>query len=323
MGTVGMMTAEKKAAFEKNRKPVESVILTFKGISGFDIYNCSVPFEWKGGRYIYGRVEKRHEWARSWTRLFAETGRDEYTLVKNSMIYQLEDPFITFIGDEIVMGGTHVLYRRNRYSTFYGYFYRGTDLEDLRYFTTGPDLMKDIRLVVLENGIGVFSRPRNREVSQKYGSASAVGFTVIPDLDSLDDETVANAKVIPGLFGKDEWGGCNQCHLLDSGLIGIIGHKSYRASGNPPLAIHMNVSFVFDPARNRILDEKILATRSSYPPCPAKKPELADCTFTSGIVMREDGRADLYSGLGDVAEGRIVIDYPFEGFGKIVSKRTD
>ena len=34
-------------------------------------------------------------------------------------------------------------------------------------------------------------------------------------------------------------------------------------------------------------------------------------TFTSGIVMREDGRADLYGGMGDVEEGRIVIDYPF------------
>ena len=40
--------------------------------------------------------------------------------------------------------------------------------------------------------------------------------------------------------------------------------------------------------------------------------------FTSGIVMREDGKADLYSGLGDAAQGRVVIDYPFAGYGKIV-----
>ena len=50
----------------------------------------------------------------------------------------------------------------------------------------------------------------------------------------------------------------------------------------------------------------------------AKKPDLVDCAFSSGIVMRKDGKADLYSGLGDAAEGRITIPYPFEGYGKIV-----
>ena len=35
------------------------------------------------------------------------------------------------------------------------------------------------------------------------------------------------------------------------------------------------------------------------------------CAFTSGIVMRQDGKVDLYSGIGDTEVGRIVIDYPF------------
>jgi hypothetical protein len=313
-----MKLAEKKAAFEENRVVKESTLLTFKGLPGFDIYNCSVPFTWQGRRLIYGRQEKRQEWARSWTRLFEETGKDEFTLVNNSMIYQLEDPFVAFIGSEIVLGGTHVKYSHNRFVNLCGYFYRGTDLEDLYYFTTGPNRMKDIRLVELPKGIGVFSRPRSKEVEKKFGSASVIGFTLIPDLDSLDDKVIAGAEVIPGLFDTGEWGACNQCYFLDSGYIGVIGHKSYRAAGKPPLAVYMNVSFVFDPEHNRILDEKILGTRSSYPPGPAKKPGLVDCTFTSGIVMRLDGKADLYGGLGDTGEGRVVIDYPFEGFGKIV-----
>jgi len=68
----------------------------------------------------------------------------------------------------------------------------------------------------------------------------------------------------------------------------------------------------------KCLDEKIIATRPSYPAGPAKVPSLIDCTFTSGIVMHEDGKADLYGGLGDTMEGRIIIDNPFEGFGKIM-----
>ena len=75
---------------------------------------------------------------------------------------------------------------------------------------------------------------------------------------------------------------------------------------------------MFDPKAHAILDERIIATRASYPAGPAKKPELADCAFTSGIVARPDGKCDLYSGLGDTMQGRTVIDNPFEGFGRPV-----
>jgi hypothetical protein len=81
------------------------------------------------------------------------------------------------------------------------------------------------------------------------------------------------------------------------------------------------VAFVFDPAKHRIVDLKIIGTRPCYPDGPAKIPELVDCAFTSGIVMRPDGKADLYSGIGDTAEGRIVIDYPFAGHGRIVARK--
>lgn len=315
-----MTLAEKKAQFEASCPQMESSILTFKGVDGYDVYNCSIPFVWGGKEYMYGRVERRNEWARSWVRLFEKTGPDEYMLKAGSMIYPLEDPYISKIGDELVMGGTHVRYRSGKIDTFYGYFYRGTDLEDMYYFTTGPDYMKDIRLVPLKEGIGVFSRPRNGEIEARYGSASVIGFTVIPDLDHLTSDVIAGARVIPGLFGDKEWGGCNQCYLLDTGLIGIIAHKSYQDQNKEvgALSVYMNTSFVFDPKANKVVDEKILATRSCYPDAPAKRPELTDCTFTSGIVMRPDGKADLYAGLGDTSEGRIVIEDPFQGFGKIV-----
>ena len=78
--------------FEETKKIYESVKLKFNGADGYDVYNCSIPFTYKGERYIYGRVEKPDEWARSLSKLFKETAKDEFTLVPNSMIYQLEDP---------------------------------------------------------------------------------------------------------------------------------------------------------------------------------------------------------------------------------------
>jgi hypothetical protein len=82
---------------------------------------------------------------------------------------------------------------------------------------------------------------------------------------------------------------------------------------------YLNISFIFDPCQHAALDVKIIGTRPCYPEGPAKRPNLVDVAFTSGIVPRPDGKVDLYSGIGDCEVGRIVIDDPFNGFGRIVS----
>ena len=311
-----MSIKDKKVQFELERaqKVYDSNTLSFHGVEGFDVYNCSIPFCWEGKEYIYGRVEKREEWARSWVRLFEKTGKDDYTLVKDHMIYQLEDPYISIIHGEMILGGTHVRKRSGKIDTYYGYFYRGTDLNDMTYFTTGPDYMKDIRLVELANGkIGVFSRPRNEEIKKKYGTGSMIGFAVIDTLEELTDEIILSAKPIECIFDKDEWGGCNQAYLLADGTIGVIGHQCYTqpVEEGEALAVYVNISLEFDPVTFKVKNRKIIGSRSSYPEGPAKVPNLIDCTFTSGITLRDDGRADLYGGIGDTMEGRIVIEYPF------------
>jgi len=322
IGGYKMTILEQRELFEKEKKIYESVKVKFTGVPGYDVYNCSIPFNRDGKTYIYGRVEKRDEWARSWVRLFQSAGKDEWALVPDSMIYQMEDPYIAFIDDEIVLGGTHVRMKQGKLDTYYGYFYKSKDLHDLVYFTTGPDYMKDIRLVKLDGSrIGVFSRPRDEKIRAKYGSDSIVGFTIINSIDELNASVVENAPIVDGLFDDGEWGGCNQCYYLDSGKIGIIGHKSYKQvkDSGLELQVYTNISFVFDIEKHKANNVKIIGTRSCYPDGPAKNDSLADCVFPAGIVMRDDGHVDLYSGIGDVEVGRIVIDYPFEGYGKIIT----
>lgn len=311
-----MSMLDEKIAFEKqiSQKVYESACLRFFGVDGYDVYNCSIPFSWNGKTYLYGRVEKREVWAGSWARLFERTGPDQYTLVPGTRAYQLEDPYISWFHGELVLGGTHVRKQCGEIDTYYGYFYRGRDLEDLEYFTTGPDKMKDIRLVELADGsLGVFSRPRGPEIEEKYGSASIVGFARISSLEELTGQVVSNARPIDGLFGPGEWGGCNQVYLLENGRLGVAAHQSFSLPQDQgePLAVYMNTAFEFDPDSFEVSNKKIIGTRACYPAGPAKRPQLVDCTFTSGLVMREDGRADLYGGIGDTQEGRIVIDYPF------------
>ncbi|MDF2543954.1 MAG: hypothetical protein K0S47_3672 [Herbinix sp.] len=317
-----MNIKEERKRFEENFKLSEAVTLKFYGTEGYDVYNCSLPFWWEGKRYLYGRVERRSEWMRSWVRLFEECGKDEWTLVPDTMIYQLEDPYISKIHKELVLGGTHVKVKSGQLDTYYGYFYKGVNIHDMYYFTTGPDYMKDIRLVELADGrIGVFSRPRNEEIQKLYGCESMVGFAIVDTLKDLTNDVIEKAPYVEGLFGPGEWGGCNQAYLLASGKIGVIGHISYiDQQEGEKVSSYMNMSFVMDPNTRIVEDFKVIGTRNCYPKGPAKMPNLIDCAFTSGIVMRQDGNVDLYSGIGDCQEGRTVIPYPFEGFGAIVEK---
>lgn len=315
-----MDNKKEKEQFEASHLNFDSKKLTFLGVNNFDVYNCSQPFNWSGKNYLFGRVEKREEWMRSWVRLFEQTGVDRWTVVPDSMIYQLEDPYISVINNELVFGGTHVRLQQNKLDTYYGYFYSGKDINNLYYFTTGPDFMKDIRLVQLSDGkIGVFSRPRSKEILEKYGSESMVGFTIVDSLEELTNECVQNAELIPNLFSDNQWGGCNQAFLLDSGKIGVLGHVSYQ-DDNTNQSVYANMAFVFDPYTRDIYNYHIIATRGSYPVGPAKKKNLCDCAFTSGMIMREDGNVDLYSGIGDCEEGKVVVPYPFDGYGDLVER---
>ncbi|KAG5510361.1 hypothetical protein JKF63_07690 [Porcisia hertigi] len=300
-----------KAAFEANKRVYESALLTFTGVDGYDVYNCSVPFYYGGKHYIYGRVERPKLWASSHVRLFEETGKDEFTVVPG-FYWQLEDPYIAKVNGEMIFGGTHVRKDKGKIVTYYGYFYRGTP-NDLNYFTTGPDYMKDIRLLQLQDGrLGVFSRLR-------VGNKASIGFLILDSIAELGADVIAKAPPLD-ILSENTWGGVNQAYLLSSGKVGCIGHYGYddQDETHQPQRVYVNCSFVLDPHSRVIVDAKIIGTRSCYPSCESKIPVLADCVFTSGIVMRSDGKVNLYSGLGDNREGRIVIDYPFEGHGTIV-----
>ncbi|CAG9570116.1 conserved hypothetical protein [Leishmania major strain Friedlin] len=300
-----------KAAFEANKRVYESVLLTFKGVDGYDVYNCSVPFSYKGKTHIYGRVEKRDIWAASHVRLFEETGKDEFTAVPE-LSWELEDPYIAKINNEMIFGGTRVRKNGNAILSYYGYFYRGTP-DELTYFTRGPGCMKDIRVLQLQDGrLGVFSRPR-------VGRKASIGFVILNSIDELGAEVIAKAPPLD-ILSENAWGGVNQAYLLSSGKVGCIGHYSYEDTNEKqqPQSVYVNYAFVLDPQSRAITGAKIIGTKSCYPPCEPKVPLLADCVFASGIVMRSDGKVDLYSGVGDSHEGRITIDYPFKGHGTII-----
>ena len=81
----------------------------------------------------------------------------------NAPTFTLQDPFVTRIHGELIFGGVEI-YPHPTIPGALGWrtnFYRGANIRELKQFTSGPNGMKDIRLVEMADGqIGVFTRPQ-------------------------------------------------------------------------------------------------------------------------------------------------------------------
>ena len=285
--------------------------LTFLGVDGFDVYNPSVPFVSEGETYIAGRVERREN-EFSVVRLFRQTGEDTFTAVLPELTFRhLQDPFVTRIQDEIVLGGvqivTNPLYPE-RIISWQTLFFRGRTLPELKLFAVGPSCMKDIRLCELSDGrIAVFSRPQG-----KRGGLGRIGFTVIDRLKDLSADTILEARVDPSYFLPEEWGGTNDIHLLRGGLLGVMGHIACRTGEERH---YMSMAFVLDPATGAHTAPRLIACRGDLTDSEAcKRPDIRDVLFTSGILRHGDGTATLYTGVSDCESWRAEIPDPFADF---------
>lgn len=279
--------------------------LTFTGVDGLDVYNISAPFRVGGRTVIAGRVEARD--SEHATAVFFEEAGGVWHPVDGAPRFALQDPFVTFIGGELVFGGVEVRFGAGE-PEWWTVFYRGGDLFDLKPFFAGPLGMKDIRLCELADGrVAVFTRPRGAK-----GGRGTIGYTEVPLLDALSVEAIDAAPMLEGMFHPLDWGGVNEAHLLTDGEIGLIAHIAYFEDDTMYSARHYYaVSFVFDPARRAWRDLKILAGRDQFGPGAAKRPDLIDVVFSSGIE-RIDDVTRLYAGTSDAEAHWVEIAYPFD-----------
>ena len=290
------------------RKVVNPRQITFHGVDGYDVYNISTPFTCEGHHYIAGRVEKR-DTEFSVVRIFEKTGEDEYTAILPEMTFRnLQDPFVTVIGGELVLGGVQIVSHpldASRIISWQTLFFRGKTPAELSLFAVGPSCMKDIRLGELADGrVAIFSRPQG-----KKGGKGKIGFTTIDSLNDLCADTILDAAIDPSFFLEEEWGGCNDVHLLKNGLLGVMGHIAFRDDAG----LHYNaMAFVLNPATGEHTAPSILATRADMTTgTSCKRPDLMDVLFTAGVVRHGDGTATLYTGVSDCQAWCAEIDDPF------------
>lgn len=297
----------KELRLEMERPQVTAEKICFKGVEGNDVYNTTPDFTWDGEHWIIGRVEPRDSEI-SCVRIFRRISSNIYEAAYPEVVFErFQDPFVTKVGDEIVVGGIQI--DTNPLDTYdiinwRTCFFRGKHLDSLRLFACAPNRMKDVRLAEMQDGrIALFTRPivGNPEKGR-------IGFTVVDSLDQVTEKAMETAPISYTHFTPMEWGGVNEIHPLPDGKLGILGHISCRDE----LGLHYHVmTFIHDPLTNTHTPIKMLLTRDMLPAGEYKRPELQDVLFAGGLARHSDHTATLYTGVSDCETWCVVIADPF------------
>ncbi|MBE9914550.1 DUF1861 family protein [Paenibacillus donghaensis] len=282
--------------------------LVFDGVGPKDVYNITAPFEDEGELVIAGRVESRDS-EHSEVIFFVEK-EGKWVPREGAPVLILQDPFHTRIGGELIVGGVQIYPHPEQTGALMWrtVFYRGSRIADLELFFTGPDGMKDLRLIGLpDGGVGVFTRPQGEK-----GGRGQIGYFRVPSLDDLSIEGIESAPLLEGQFIPEEWGGANEAHVLKNGLIGVLGHTAcYDESGDRH---YYPMVFALDPQTGDISDMEVIAVRKDFLPGQAKRKDLRDVVFSGGLIRRKDGTAVIYAGTSDAEAQRLTLPDPFVKF---------
>lgn len=293
--------------YKERRRVLVAEKFTFGGVDGRDVYNIATPLVHDDELLLPARVEPREsEYSQV---VFFRQDNGTWFPKEGIPPLSLQDPFWTWIKGELVLGGVEVFphptipnalgWRTN--------FYRGPSPDKLEHFASGPDGMKDIRLVELDSGrIGVFTRPQGQ-----VGGRGTIGYVEIERLDELTPEVMAKAELL-SQFVSEEWGGANEVHLLNNGKLGVLGHIACFDENQGKHYYAM--VFAFDPLTKQASSMQIIATREDFPAGASKRPDLEDVIFSGGLVRLPDGTAWFYAGLSDAEAGRVLISDPFLQF---------
>lgn len=279
--------------------------LQFVGVEGHDVYNITAPFRSGDITVIAGRVEPRdNEFSRI---VFFEEKQNVWHPVPDAPVFDLQDPFFCFVGGELVCGGVRIHRTDGGRLGWRTVFFRGSGIFDLKEFFVGPNGMKDIRLCDLQDGrIGVFTRPQGTK-----GGRGTIGYTEISCLEGLTFGALVAAPLIENMFHTADWGGVNETHLLPGGEIGVLAHAAcYENDDYLQVRHYYATAFRFSPQDRTFRDYRVIASRDQFPNGPAKRPDLRDVIFPSGL-MRGSNETRLYAGLSDAEAHWIAIPDPF------------
>lgn len=289
---------------EKGEQYSEKLI--FENVGQKDVYNITAPFETEAGLVIAGRVEARDS-EHSKVLFFKETKDGKWQPLENAPVFQLQDPFVTKIDNQIILGGVKIFPKKNQPDLldWKTCFYKGSNLSNLKLFFEGPIGMKDIRLKQLDSKkILLLTRPQG-----KVGGKGKIGAIILENLSDLSIERIEKAKILEDMFLESEWGGANEIHQLDETIAGVLGHiANFDSEGNRH---YYSMIFNLNLETLEYSSLKIIAERKDFIEGVSKRPDLKDVVFSGGLT-RNGKKTELYVGTSDAEAQRIKMEDPFK-----------
>jgi len=274
------------------------------------VYNPTHGFMYEGKKTLAARVEPRNNPFDSKVKFFQQDNDAVWRVNEQLPTFKMEDPFISVFNGEYLLGGVEVDSIDNDILTGYRtVFYSGRTLNDLHKVAHGPESMKDIRLLPLENGkTAVFARPKpfNSQTALENGR---IAFAEVTNLDELLLK-IPEAVVLPNLYTEMQWGGSNQVLRLQNGNVSVLAHEAYfdEKGRNYDTTI-----FEFDMKTKQAISENVLVQRDVFPMTEAKTEELFPVVFPGGIAPTSDTEIfTLYAGISDAAIGTIDFRWPLQ-----------
>lgn len=278
----------------KNIKNIKKLV--FEGVGNRDVYNITAPFEFQGETIIAGRVEKRDS-ELSEIHLFKSVD-NRWTPLENSVVLNLQDPFVTVIRNRVVLGGVEVFFDTDK-TSWHTVFYYLNKIDEVEKFFEGPIGMKDLRLKELPNKqILVLTRPQG-----KKGGRGKIGSFVIDSIEELTISKINKALLLNNQFIDDEWGGANEVHIVDNKIVVLSHIANFDSEGN-----RHYYAMLFDLSKDytTVENPRIIAEREDFLPGEAKRTDLEDVVFSGGLIINENVGV-LYAGISDAEAQKIEI----------------
>lgn len=269
-----------------------------------DVYNISSPFSYHGGHVILGRVEYRHSEDSDVVFFCRESG--EWIPDKRfQALKHLQDPFYAFIDGDLILGGVQIFQTELKKTFYRTVFLKETEPFQFQQFASGPDGMKDIRLLELSDGRVLVTTRAQGEI----GGRGKIGWLILNSVDELNPKVLSSAHLFDDQFTSEEWGGTNQLHMLKNGKVGVLSHiANFDDAGNRH---YYCTCFLLDPIEGEHSPMKMIAARNNFEAGESKRPDLQDVIFGGGLVRMRDGTARLYCGVGDTEAHCLSIPDPF------------
>jgi len=171
--------------------------------------------------------------------------------------------------------------------TLHTEFYVGKNLNNLEYVASGPEWMKDIRIIQdadSDTKLHIYGRPQPKE----YKDCGNITHTTINSIDALDSAMISNVPYIDEdllRFGSGKWGGVNDIINMGGNRHILVAHRAWRTGTDGGGRHYEAVLYGHNTRERSIVDLGILATANMFPQGTVKADDavdLSDVVFTGG-----------------------------------------